>query len=117
MGLFPHSHSNLYILVVINYVSKRVKAITNPINDANMVLKFLKKNIFKRFGTLKALLGEKSIYSCKIHLIEFLLKKYRVFHNVATSLSSLDKWQVELLNHALKCVLEKRFVGYEVIGH
>jgi len=46
MGPFPPSHNNLYILVVVDYVSKSVEAIASPKNDFKVVLKFLKKNIF-----------------------------------------------------------------------
>ncbi len=51
MGPFPFSFGNKYVLVSVDYVSKWVKAITTPTNDARVVTKFLKKNIFTRFGT------------------------------------------------------------------
>lgn len=50
MGLFPSSRGNKYILVVVDYVSKWVKAQALPTNDAQVVSKFLKK-FFTRFGT------------------------------------------------------------------
>ena len=48
MGPFPPSFGNLYILVLVDYVSKWVEATTLPTNDA---LIFIQKNIFSRFGT------------------------------------------------------------------
>ncbi len=51
MGPFPSSRGNKYILVGVDYVSKWVKAIATPTNYARVVTKFLKKNIFTRFGT------------------------------------------------------------------
>ena len=51
MRPFPKSNGNEYILVVVDYVSKWVEAAATPTNDAKIVLKFLKNNIFTRFGT------------------------------------------------------------------
>jgi len=55
MGPFPPSHNNFYILDAVDYVSKWVKAIATPTNDSMVVLKFLRKNIFTRFGTPRAI--------------------------------------------------------------
>ena len=52
MGPFPNSFGNQYILVVVDYVSKWVEAIPSKTNDNKVVIKFLKENIFSRFGTL-----------------------------------------------------------------
>ena len=46
MGPFPKSYRNEYILVVVDYVSKWVKVAAFPTNDANVVIKFLKKTYF-----------------------------------------------------------------------
>ena len=43
MGPFPPSTSNLYILVVVDYVSKWVEAIATPKNDVRMVVNFFEK--------------------------------------------------------------------------
>jgi len=51
MRPFPFSHGNKYILIRVDYVSKWVEAITTPTNNARVVTKFLKKNIFTIFGT------------------------------------------------------------------
>ena len=57
MGHFPSSCGNQYILVAVDYVSKWVKAVTLPSNDAKVVVKFIKNNIFSRFGTRKAIIS------------------------------------------------------------
>jgi len=62
MSPFSPSHNNLYILVAIDYVSKWVEAIASPMNGSKVVLKFLKKNIFTRFGTPRALLSDNSTH-------------------------------------------------------
>ncbi|XP_024024510.1 uncharacterized protein LOC112092475 [Morus notabilis] len=51
MGPFPPSFGQEYILLAVDYVSKLVEAIAAPTNDARVILKFLHKNIFTRFGT------------------------------------------------------------------
>ncbi|GJX90612.1 reverse transcriptase domain-containing protein [Tanacetum coccineum] len=42
MGPFPSSHGIKYILVAVDYLSKWVEAKALPINDARVVVKFLK---------------------------------------------------------------------------
>ena len=51
MGPFPPSFNNLYIFLAVDYVSKWVEAISTRTNDASVVAKFLRSNIFTRFGT------------------------------------------------------------------
>jgi len=81
MGAFPPSDNNLYILVTADYVLKWVEAIATHANDSKVVLKFLKKHIFIRFGTPQALLSDHGIHFCNKHL-ESLLNKYGVFEKV-----------------------------------
>jgi len=57
MGPLPSSYRNVYILVAVDYVSKWVEAIATPKDDARVVIKFLKKNIFSRFGVPRAQLA------------------------------------------------------------
>jgi len=64
MGPFPLSHNNLYIIVAVDYVAKWVKAIASPTNDSTVVFKFLKQNIFTRFGTPRALLSDNGTHFC-----------------------------------------------------
>jgi len=78
MGPFLHSHNNLYIPVVVDYVSKWVEDIATPTNDSKVVIMFLKKNIFTRCATPRSLLSDNWTYLCNRPL-ESLLKKYGVF--------------------------------------
>ena len=75
-------------------------------NDSKVVIKFLKKNIYTRFGTSRALLSDNGTHFCNKPL-QSLLKKYRVFHKVATSYHPQTSGQVELSNRELKSILEK----------
>ncbi|RVW63925.1 hypothetical protein CK203_056798 [Vitis vinifera] len=58
MGPFPISFGYSYILVGEDYVSKWVEAIQCKHNDHRVVLKFLKENIFSRFGVPKAIISD-----------------------------------------------------------
>ena len=62
MGPFPPSFGQVYILLMVDYVSKWVEAITTPTNEAQVVLKFLRKNIFTLFGTPRALLSDEGTH-------------------------------------------------------
>jgi len=84
MAPFPPSHNNLYILIVVDYVYKWVEVIPTPTNDSKVVIKFLSKNIFTRFGILRALLSDNGTHFCKKPL-KSLLKKYGAFRKVAMS--------------------------------
>ena len=44
MGPFPSSFGNLYILLVVDYVSKWVEAIACPRNDASIMVGFVQRN-------------------------------------------------------------------------
>jgi len=49
-GPFLSSFRNEYILLAVDYVSKWVEAIHSKTNEAKVVIKFLRENIFARFG-------------------------------------------------------------------
>ncbi|KAL6325910.1 hypothetical protein AAG906_038401 [Vitis piasezkii] len=82
MGPFPMSFGNSYILVGVDYVSKWVEAIPCKHNDHTVVLKFLKENIFSRFGVPKAIISDGGTHFCN-RPFETLLAKYGVKHKVA----------------------------------
>ncbi|GJZ57944.1 reverse transcriptase domain-containing protein [Tanacetum coccineum] len=57
------THSSIYILVAVDYLSKRVKAKALPTNDARVVVKFL-KSLFARFGTPRAIISDRGTHFC-----------------------------------------------------
>ncbi|RVW76938.1 Uncharacterized protein K02A2.6 [Vitis vinifera] len=95
MGPFPMSFGNSYILVGVDYVSKWVEAIPCKQNDHRVVLKFLKENIFSRFGVPKAIISDGGTHFCN-KPFETLLAKYGVKHKVATPYHPQTSGQVEL---------------------
>ena len=58
VGHLPSSYGNEYILVAVDYVSKRVEGVVASKNDAKIVIKFLKKSIFARFGVSRVWISD-----------------------------------------------------------
>ena len=106
MGPFPMSFGHSYILVGVDYVSKWVEAIPCRTNDHKVVLKFLKENIFSRFGVPKAIISDGGTHFCN-KPFETLLAKYGVKHKVATPYHPQTSGQVELANREIKNILMK----------
>ncbi|XP_031266005.1 uncharacterized protein LOC116124425, partial [Pistacia vera] len=106
MGPFPSSFGNTYILVAVDYVSKWVEAVALPTNDARVVINFVRKNIFSRFGVPRAIISDGGSHFCNKQM-DALLSKYGVTHRVATPYHPQTSGQVELSNRELKGILEK----------
>ncbi|GJW29819.1 reverse transcriptase domain-containing protein [Tanacetum coccineum] len=109
MGPFPQSIGNKHILAAIDCVSKWVKAQALPINDARVVVKFL-RSLFARFGVPKALISDRGTHFCNSQL-EKALQRYGVTHKLSTSYHPQYNRQTEVTNRAIKRILE-RSVGY-----
>ena len=75
-------------------------------NDHKVVLKFLKENIFSRFGVPKAIISDGGTHFCN-RPFETLLAKYGVKHKVATPYHPQTSGQVELANREIKNILMK----------
>ena len=75
---------NKYILLAVDYVSKWVEAIPMVTCDAKVVLKFLCKHIFSRFGTPRAIVSDEGTHFCN-KLFESLLPEYGVRHRTTLS--------------------------------
>ncbi|GJY95584.1 reverse transcriptase domain-containing protein [Tanacetum coccineum] len=76
MGPFPSSRRNKYILVAVDYLSKWVEAKTLPINDARVVIKFL-KSLFARFGTPRAIISDRGTHFYNDKFAKVMSKKER----------------------------------------
>ncbi|XP_049360661.1 uncharacterized protein LOC125825364 [Solanum verrucosum] len=96
-----------YILVAVDYVSKWVETVALPENDGKNVAGFLKKNIFSRFGTPRAIISDGGSHFCN-KVFSTLLTKYRVKQRkVATPDHPQTSGQVELSNREIKTILAK----------
>ncbi|GKD70513.1 reverse transcriptase domain-containing protein [Tanacetum coccineum] len=105
MGPFPSSRGNKYILVVIDYLSKRVEAKALPTNDARVVVKFL-KYLFPRFGIPRAIISDRGTHFCNDKFAK-VMSKYGVTHRLATAYYPQTSGQVEVSNRGLKRILER----------
>nr|XP_016468571.1 PREDICTED: uncharacterized protein LOC107791089 [Nicotiana tabacum] len=106
MGPFPLSRGKKYIFLAVDYMSKWVDAIALSANDAMVVAAFVKKNIFLRFGTPRALISDEGTHFCN-RLLNNLLAKYGVRHRVTTAYHPQTSGQVEVSNREIKQILEK----------
>ena len=106
MGPFPLSFGYIYILVGVDYVSKWVEAVPCRATDHRVVLKFLKENIFSRFGVPKAIISDGGSHFCN-KPFENLSSKYGAKHKVATPYHPQISGQVELANREIKTILMK----------
>ncbi|CAN6440133.1 unnamed protein product [Victoria cruziana] len=106
MGPFPPSFEFLYILVAVDYVLKWVEAVATRTNDHKVVLKFIKHNIFSRFGVPRVMISDGGKYFRNIQVAS-LLTKYSVYHRIATPYHPQTSGQVEVSNREIKRILEK----------
>jgi len=106
VGSFPSSFSNEYILVAVDYVSKWVEAVASPKADSKTVVKFLKKNIFTRFGTPRVLISYGGAHFCSMQLAK-ALDHYGFKHQVASPYHPQTNGQAEISNREVKRIIEK----------
>ncbi|XP_070040759.1 uncharacterized protein [Nicotiana tomentosiformis] len=112
MGPFVSSYGNTYILVAVDYVSKWVEAVALPNNEAQSVVAFLKKNIFTRFGTPRAVISDGGSHFCNKDFDTLLSKVEQLneldeFRFHAYSSSSLYKDKMKYLHD--KYIQNKEF--------
>nr|GEU64419.1 reverse transcriptase domain-containing protein [Tanacetum cinerariifolium] len=91
--------------IAVDYLSKWVEAKALPINDAQVVVKFL-KSLFSRFGIPRAILSDRGTHFCNDQFTRVIIK-LRVTHRLAIAYHPQTSGQVEVFNRGLKCILEK----------
>ena len=106
VGPLPSSYSNEYILVVVDYVSKWVEATACQKNDVKTVIKFLKRQIFSRFGVPRILISDGGSHFCNAQLAK-VLKHYEVRHKIASPYHPQTNGQAEVSNREIERILEK----------
>ncbi|XP_022869570.1 uncharacterized protein LOC111388972 [Olea europaea var. sylvestris] len=104
-GHFGASKTAAKILQSVDYVSKWVEAVVLPTNDSKTVIGFLKKYIFTRYGTPRAIISDGGKHFCN-RQFEHLLNKYGDKHRVATPYHPQTSGQAEVSNRQLKRILE-----------
>ena len=58
MGPFLPSYGNLYILLIVDYVSKWVEFVVCLRNDANTIVGFVQRNILNIYGALRTIIND-----------------------------------------------------------
>ncbi|RDX79159.1 pol, partial [Mucuna pruriens] len=106
IGPFPVSNAYSNILLVVDYVSRWVEAITTKTNDAKVVVDFLKSNIFCWFGVLKVLISDQGSHFYN-RAMSSLLHKYGVVYRVATAYQPQTNDQAKVFNKEIKKTLQK----------
>ncbi|KAL4339564.1 hypothetical protein GQ457_08G027440 [Hibiscus cannabinus] len=84
MRPFPSSFGNLYIFLAVDYVSKWVEAIETTHNDAKTMQKFIKKSMFTRFGTPRAIISDEGRHFDN-RSIAAALRKLGITHKLPTA--------------------------------
>jgi len=75
-------------------------------NDAKRVIKFLKRQIFSRFGVPRLLISDSGSHFCNAQLAK-VLKHYEVRHKIASSYHPQTNGQAKMSNREIKRILEK----------
>ena len=84
-------------MLAVDYVSKWVEAVPMPTNDAKTIIKFLKKNIFSRFGVPRVLISDGGSHFCNAQLKK-VLEHFNVKHRVPSPyiLNQMDKQRCQI---------------------
>ena len=106
MGPFPSSFGNIYILLVVDYVSKWVEVIDCPKNVANTVVGFLQRNILSKFGTPITIISDGGIHFAN-KVFDKLMGRYGIKHIISLAYHPQKNGQAEISNREIKKILEK----------
>ena len=101
MGPFPSSFGNIYIILVVDYVSKWVEATTCPRNDATTVVGFIQRNILSKFGAPRTIINDEgSLFANKV--FEKLMSRYGIKHMIGLAYHPQLNGQAEISNREIK---------------
>ncbi|KAL4319054.1 hypothetical protein GQ457_18G013300 [Hibiscus cannabinus] len=96
----------LLTATTVDYVSKWVEAVATTHNDAKTVQRFIKKNIFTRFGTPRVIIIDKGRHFDN-RSIAAALRKLGINHKLSTAYHPQTNGQAEVSNREIKSILEK----------
>lgn len=108
------SYRNKFFLVGLDYVSKWVEEIPLHQNDGYSIIHFLKKSIFTRFGTPRAIISDGRSHFLNQMFISFL-SEYGVKHKVKTPYHPQTNGQVKISNREIKNILAKTVNASKII--
>ena len=106
MGPLPPSFGNLYILLVVDYVSKWVETIACPINDVNTMVGFFQRNILSRFEALRIIISDEGSHFAN-KLFAKLMNKFGIKRVMGLAYHPQSNGQAKISNRDIKNILEK----------
>ena len=106
MRPFPSSFGNIYILLVMDYVSKRVEAISCHRNDASKVAGFIPRNILSKFRAPRTIISDEGNHFAN-KVFAKLMRRYEIRHVIGLAYYPQLNGQVEISNKEIKKILEK----------
>ena len=106
MGPFPPSFGDIYILLVVDYVSKWVEAITCPKNDVVTVVGFIQRNLLSKFGAPRTIISDEGSHFAN-KVFTKLMSLYGIKHMMGLPYHPQSNGQVEISNREIKKILEK----------
>jgi len=81
MGPFPNSFGNEYIFLRVDYVSKWVEAIPIRTYESKVVVRFLRENIFARYGMPRVIISDQGT-NFDNRSFDELLKRYSILYHL-----------------------------------
>ena len=106
MGPFPSSFGNLYILLVMDYVSKWVEAIACPRNDVSIMVGFIQRHILSRFEAPRTIISDEgSHFENKV--FAKLMNRYGIKHMMGLTYHPQSNGQAEISNREIEKIMEK----------
>ena len=106
MGPFSSAFGNIYILLVVDYVSKWVEVISCPINDASTVVEFIQKNILSKFGTPRTIISDEESHFVE-KVFAKLMSRYGLRHVRGLANQPQTNGQAKISNKEIKKILKK----------
>src|SRR5659263_257204 len=82
------------------------RAIATKTNDRHVVMKFVRENLFTRYGMPRAIISDNGTHF-KNSSFKALVMKYAVSHKFATPYHPQTSGQVEVSNRQIKLILER----------
>jgi hypothetical protein len=99
-----------YILVATDYATKWAEAEPTKRDDKEVVAKFLKENIFSRFGCPRELVSDRGTHFVNDVIME-LTNKYKIKHRLTTPYHPRANGQTEKTNGILCKIITKTVQG------
>lgn len=86
-------------------MSRWLEVVATAKNDAQMVVKFLEKNVLTRYDTLESIVNDEGTHFCN-KIFAKLMTRYGIRHEKALAYHPQCNDQVEVLNRDQRRILE-----------